>query len=179
MKLRWAQKQLFWSFEKTIFHFFPNNWLTKLKPFFGKVKQSVQNYLNQNLVIGTSAKKVLKLSWSKKRMFWAFEKSIFQYFLNLWVTKLKPFLEEARQSLYNYLNQSLARANFLDNGFEATFSSKTMVLKVWKNGFSHFCKSLTDEVETIFWESETKRSKLFKSKFGHGKLSRKLFWKYL
>ena len=47
-----------------------------------------------------------------------------------------------------------------------------------KTVFHFFCKSLTDEVETIFYESEAKRSKLFKSKFGYGKLSRKLFWKY-
>ena len=39
--------------------------------------------------------------------------------------------------------------------------------------FFTFCKFLSDEVETIFRESEAKRLKLFKSKFGHRKLLRK------
>ena len=34
---------------------------------------------------------------------------------------------------------------------------------------------LSDEIETSFWESETKRWKLFKSKLGHRKLLRKWF----
>ena len=40
-------------------------------------------------------------------------------------------------------------------------------MSVWKGHFSVFCKFLSDEVETVFWESEAKRSKLFKSKFAY------------
>ena len=66
------------------------------------------------------------------------------------------------------------------NGFEATLCSKTNVLSVWKGHFSgFFYKFFSDEVETVFWESEEKRSKLFKSKFGHRKLLQKWFWSYL
>ena len=60
-----------------------------------------------------------------------------------------------------------------------------MVLKlpearcVWKEHFSVFCKFLSDDVETVFWESEAKRSKLFKLKFCHRKLFRKWFWSSL
>ena len=112
-------------------------------------------------------------------MLWAFEKSIFQFFASFWVTKLKPFSGKVRQSVQNYLNQNLVIGSFLENGFEATLSSKTNVLSVWKEHFSVFCKFLSDEVETIFWESEAKCSKLFRSKFGHRKLLRKWFWSYL
>ena len=112
-------------------------------------------------------------------MFWAFEKGIFQFFANFWVTKLKPFSGKVRQSIQNYWNQNLIIGSFLENGFEATLSSKTNVVSVWKEHFSVFCKFLSDEVETIFWESEAKRSELFKSKFGHRKLLRKWFWSYL
>ena len=122
---------------------------------------------------------VLKLYWAQERMFWAFEKSIFQFFANFWVTKLKPFSWKVRPSVQNYLNRNLVIGSFLENGFEATLSSKTNVVSVWKEHFSVFCKFLSDEVETIFWESEAKHSKLFKSKFGHRKLLRKLFWSYL
>ena len=122
---------------------------------------------------------VLKLSWDQKRMFWTFEKGIFQFFGNFWVTKLKPFSGKVKESVQNYLNRNFVIGNYLGNGFEATLSSKTNVLNVWKGHFSVFWKFLSDEVKTIFWESEGKRSKLFKSKFGHKKLLRKWFRSYL
>ena len=36
-----------------------------------------------------------------------------------------------------------------------------------KGIFQFSCKFLSDEVETVYWESEAKQSKLFKSKFDH------------
>ena len=115
----------------------------------------------------------------RQRMFWAFEKSIYQIFVNFWVTKLKPFSGKVRQSVQNYLNQNLVIESFSENRFEAILNWKTNAVSVWKEHFSVFCKFLSDEVETIFWESEAKRSELFKSKFGHRKLLRKWFWSYL
>ena len=50
LKVSWAQKRMFWAFEKDSFPFFANFWVTKLKQLYEKVRQSVQNYLNQNLV---------------------------------------------------------------------------------------------------------------------------------
>ena len=112
-------------------------------------------------------------------MFWAFEKGLFHFFANFKVTKLKSFSGKVRQSVENYLNENMDIGSFLENGFEATLSSETNVLSVWKGHFSVFCKFLSDEVETIFWESEAKRSKLFKSKFGQKKLFRKWLWSNL
>ena len=122
---------------------------------------------------------VLKLPWAKKRMFWAFQKSIFQLFASFLVTKLKPFSGKERQIVQIYLNQNFGRRSFLENGFGATLSSKTNVMSVWKELFPVFCNCLSEEVETIFRESEAKHSKLFLSKFGHRKLLRKYFWSYL
>ena len=107
------------------------------------------------------------------------KRSFFSFFPNFWVTKLKPFSGKVRQSIQNYLNQNLVIGSFLENCFQATLCSKTNIVNVWKEHFSVFCKFLSDEVETIFWESEAKRSELFKSKFGHRKLLRKWFWSYL
>ena len=51
---------------------------------------------------------------------------------------------------------------------------------MFENGiFPIFCKFLSDEVETVFWENEAKGSIVFKVKFGHMKLVRKWFWSYL
>ena len=122
---------------------------------------------------------VFEQRWAQKRIFWAFEKSIFQSFPSFWVKKLKPFSSKVRQSVQTYLNQNLLIGSFLENGFGATLSSKTNILGVWKGHFSVFCKFLSYEVETIFRESEAKHLRLFKSKFGHRKLIRKWFWSYL
>ena len=112
-------------------------------------------------------------------VFSGFEKGIFQFFANFWVIVLKPFSEKVIQSVQNFSNQNLVISSFLENGFGATLSSKTKVLSVWKKHFSFLGKFLSDEVETVFWESEAKRSKLFKSKFGPRKLLRKWFWRNL
>ena len=120
---------------------------------------------------------ILKLLWAQKRMFWAFEKSIFRcFFSNYWVTKLKPFSRKVSQSERNCLNQNLAISSILENSFEATLSSKTNVLSVWKRHFSVQFKFLSDEVETVFWESETEPSKSSEFKVDHRKLLRKRFW---
>ena len=71
------------------------------------------------------------------------------------------------------------KGSFLENGFDATLSSKTNVLSVSKKHFSVFWKFLNEEVETILWECEGKRLKLFTSKFGYRKLPKKLFLSYL
>ena len=124
---------------------------------------------------------VLEQAWVQKRMLLAFKKSIFQFFANfwLWVTQLKQFSGKVRQSVQTYLNQNLVIGIFLENRFGTTLSSKTNILSVSKGHFSVFCKFFSDEVETTFWESEAKRSKLFKSKLGHRKLLIKWFWSYL
>ena len=140
-----------------------------------------KNCLNQNLVIETLLENSFEAFMGSKTKLWAFENSIFLCFANFWLTKLKPFSRKVRQSLKNYLTQNLVIGIFLDNGFEATLRSKTMVLRVWKEHFLVSYKFLIDVVETIFWESEAKHQNLFKSKFGHRKLLilRKWFWSYL
>ena len=112
-------------------------------------------------------------------MFWKFEYSIFWFSASFWVTKQKSFFGKVTQRFQNYLNKNLVIGSFLKNALEAIFSSKTIVLGVWKEHSSGFCKPLMDEVESFFCESETKRSKLFKWRLGHSKLLRKWFWDYL
>ena len=51
--------------------------------------------------------------------------------------------------------------------FGATLSSKRNVVRVWK------------ELFLVFWEKDAKHYRLFKSKFGLGKLLTKWFWSYL
>ena len=68
---------------------------------------------------------------------------------------------------------------FLRKWFQSSLELNNQYCVGLKIAFLVFCKFLIDEVETIFWESETNRSKLFKWKFGHRKLLIKWFWSYL
>ena len=95
------------------------------------------------------------------------------------MTKLKPFLENVRQSIQSNLNQHLVIGSFLENYFGATLKSKRSVASVWKEHFSVLWKFFSDKVETIFRESEVKRSRRFKSKFHYRKLLKKWLWSYL
>ena len=143
---------MFWVFEKGIFQFFANFWVTKFKLFCVKVRQSVHNYLNQNLIIWGFLENGFKATLSSKTEVLRIWKGHFSDFVNFWVTKLKPSSGKVKQSTQNYLNQNLIKGSFLENGFEATLSSKTNVLSVWKSILQFFCKVLSDEVETVFWE---------------------------
>ena len=153
-----TKNRMFWAFQKSIIQLFSNFWVMKLKPFSGKVKQNVQNYLNQNLVIGSFLENGFEATLtSKTSVVSAWKEHILLFFLaNFSLKKLKPFVGKERQNIQSYLNQSLAIGSFLENSFEAILSSKTSVVIVWKEHFSVFCKFLSDEVETIFWESEAK-----------------------
>ena len=107
-------------------------------------------------------------------------KMIFFRFLQIFEWRSRNrLLGKGRQILQDNLNSKLVIGSFIENDFEATLSSQTNVLSVWQGHFSIFCKVLSDEVETVFWESEAKHEQLFKSKFGHRKLLRKWFWSYL
>ena len=63
---------------------------------------------------------------------------LFSFFANFWVTELKPFSGKVRQRLQIYLNQNLIIRTFLENSFEAFWSSITNILFVWKGHFSVF-----------------------------------------
>ena len=82
------------------------------------------------------------------------------------------------QSIEKSLHHNLVILSFLENGFEDILSSKLNVLSIWIEHVSVFWKFLSDEIESIFWESEGKCSKLLKSQFDYRKLLRKRFWSY-
>ena len=75
---------------------------------------------------------------------------------NFWVTKLKPFSGKVRQSLQDQLNSKLVIGSFLENGFEATLRKKTKCSEHLERKIYSFLQFLSDEVETIFWESKVK-----------------------
>ena len=152
---------MLWAIEKGIFQFFAHFWVTKLKQFPGKVNQNAQNYLNQNSVIGSFLKNGFEATLSSNTNLLSFWEGHFSVVCKLLSDEVGPLFGKVRKSVQNYLNQNLVIGSFLENGFKATLSSKTNVLSVSKGHFSVFCKVLSDEVETVFWENETMLRKLF------------------
>ena len=179
MKLRSAQKRVLWVLEKSIFCFFANFSLKKLKPPFGKVRQSIQIHLNQSLVIGMFVENGFEAILSSKTSVVIVWKEHFSVFCKLFSDKVETIFWESEAKRSRLLKLKCGYRSFLKNGFEATLSWNTNVLSLWKEHLSVFCKFLSDEVETICWKSYAKRSKLFKWKFGPSKLLRKWSWSYL
>ena len=108
-------------------------------------KQSIQNCLNQDLVI-----------WS-----------------NLENKTIKNECSEP------FRNPNLIIRSISENGFEALLWWKTNVLNFWNWHFPVFCKFLNDEVETVFWESETVLRKIFVYSLIFWELFRKCFSAYI
>ena len=96
--------KMFWAFENSSFQFFPNFWVKKFKPFSGKVRQNIKNYLNQNLVMGSFLENGFGAPLRSKTNFLGVWKGKFSFFQNFWVTKLKLFSGKARKSLQEHLN---------------------------------------------------------------------------
>ena len=181
LQLSWWSKKNVGSVWKGHFSFFCKFLMADVESVSGKARQITQNYLNQNLVIGSFLENGFEATLTSKTSVVSAWKELFFFFFfaNISLKKLKPFVGKERQNIQSNLNQGLLKGSLLENSFEVILSSKTSVVIVWKEHFSVFCKFLSDEVETIFWESEAKCSKLFRSKFGHRKLLRKWFWSYL
>ena len=154
LKLPWARKRMFWAFEKSLFQLFANFWVTKLKLFSGKGRQSVQDCLSENLGIRIFLENGFGETLSSKTNLLSVWKEYLQLFVNFWVTKWKPCSGKVRQNVQSYLLKNLVIGSFLEKYFEATLSSKANVLSVWKGHFSVFCKYLR-EVETVFREIGT------------------------
>ena len=163
LNLPWTQKQMFWAFGKGIFQYLASFWVMKFKPFSEKERQSFENYLYQNLVIGTFLENGFEGTLSSKTNV-----------LRVWKGHFLVFLQ-----IFEWQSWNRFKGKW-DNEFLKLPWTKKWMSWAFENGiFPIFCKYLSDEVQTIFCESEAKLWKLFISKFGHRKLLRKWFWRYL
>ena len=161
-KLPSAQKRMFSAFVRSIFQFFAIFIVTKLKPFSEKVKQSVQNNLNQNLVIARFLEKCFEAILSAKTNVLTFGKMIFS-------VSCKSFNEDVERIFWESVakHSELFKSRYGDMKLLRQLLCSYLDLKNecferLKKTFSVFRKILSDEVETIFWEYEAERSKLFK-----------------
>ena len=73
---------------------------------------------------------VLKLPWAQKQMNWAFEKGIFQFFANFWVTKVKTFSGKARQCCKNFFHKVYFAESFKNTFKVARVVNLKLVFKI-------------------------------------------------
>ena len=59
-------KTMFWTFQNNIFQFFATFWVTKLKSFSGKARESIKNCSNQNLAIRIFLENGFEAAWMSK-----------------------------------------------------------------------------------------------------------------
>ena len=123
---------VFWKSEtkllklcKSQFSVFGNFCVTKLKPFFGKARQSVQNWLNWELVIGSilengfeaklkSKTNVLSLWKWHFSVFCKFYYNLYYNFLMFWMFRMFPFEYSTGASLISlYIRSSILWLLFL------------------------------------------------------------------
>ena len=123
----WAQKRIFWAFGKTIFQFLGIFWMTKLKPFSRKVRQSFQNCLNQNLVIGSFLENCFEATFISKRNVLSVWKKDFEFFCKFLRDEVETFFRESEAKYRNQFVQNLVIRSFLENAFQATLISKTNI----------------------------------------------------
>ena len=161
-----------WNCHFSVFYKFLGS---KVETVFSQSDKSVQYCSNQNSVVGSIFKNGFEATSSSTTNAMNVRECYFLVFCKF----LSNEVGKVGQTINNCLNQNSVIKSFLENGFEVTLSSKTNVLRIWKRHFSVLCKFFSDKVENVTWESEGKRSKLFKSTFGHRKFLGKWFWSYL
>ena len=112
--------------------------MTNLKSSSGKVKESIQRYFNQSIVIRSYLENDFEATLSSKMNIVNVWEGHFTAFCKFLRDQVDILSRKLKQSVQSYLNQNLVIESFLENGFEATFSSKTNVVSVSKRAFFNF-----------------------------------------
>ena len=95
-----------------IFLLFAGFWVKKLKPFSGKVRQSVQNCLNKNLVIRSFLKNSFEALLSSKTNVLSTWKENFSVFWKFSSAKVETIFWEWEANAKTYVNENLHIRNF-------------------------------------------------------------------
>lgn len=120
----------------------------------------------------------LKLLWGPKQVFLVLGNYMCGFFANIWANKLKGREDlEINAKPWKLFNQVFVVRNILENCFQASLSSGTVVLNI--EFFTFLCEFLRDEVTTSFWEGKSQAWNLIKSRICHREYFRKCFWSYL
>ena len=99
----------------------------------------------------------------------------FSRFLQVLSDENKTTFWESYAKHLKLFKSRFGHKNLFRKWFWSNLEPKNEYSKRFKIKFPVSCNFLSDESETIFWETYPKHSKLFKSKFGHNRLLRNGF----
>ena len=129
---------MFWVFERGIFQIFANFWVTNLKPFSGKVRQTVQNYLNQNLVIGTFLENGFGATLSSKTNILSVWKKDLQVFCKFFSDEVETLCWESEAKCRSWFKSKFGHKNLLRKCFLSNLELKNECCKHLKGAFLSF-----------------------------------------
>ena len=152
---------MFCLLESFVFQILTNFSVTKVKSLPGKVRESVQDYLNENLVEWSIIENVFHTLTSKVNVvnIWKEHFSAFCWFLS---DEFETLFWKSEGKHSKLFQSNFSRKKLLKKWFRSYLELKRNIVSLWKGHFTVFCKFLRDEVEITFRESEAKRPKLFK-----------------
>ena len=169
-----------WTFEYGVFRFFANFWVAKLKRLSVKARQSVKNCSKQNLVIRslleTGFGAILRSKMNVLNL-WKWHFSVFYKFVR---DEIESAFWENEVNRSKLFKAKVGHRKNLRKWFWSYLEVKKMnVLSILWTFEDELLKRKTfDEIESVFWQNNAKRLKLFKSKLGHRKNFRKWFWSH-
>ena len=129
---------MFWVFERGIFQIFANFWVTNLKPFSGKVRESVRKYLNQNLVIGTFLENGFRATLSSKANFVSIWKEHFPIFCKFFSDEIEIIFWKSQAKYSELFNAKFRQKSILTKWFWSILELKNECSELLKKPFSSF-----------------------------------------
>ena len=129
---------MLWAFDKSIFQFFASFWVTKLKPFSGKVRQSVQSYLNRNLVIVIFLEKGFEATMISETNVLSVWKKHFPVFCKFLSDEVETVFREIEAKCSNLFNSKFGHNNVLRKWFWNNHELKNECCERLKRAFSSF-----------------------------------------
>ena len=129
---------MFWAFKKGIFQFFANFWLTKLKPFFGRVMQNIKNCLIQNLVIGNFLENGFDSTLSSKTNVLSVWKGHFSVFCKFLSDKVETVFWESETEPWRSFKFKVGHRKLFRKWFWIYLELKNECSERWKRAFFSF-----------------------------------------
>ena len=147
---------MFWAFENGFFTFFAHFLVNKLNMFFGKARQSIQNCVNPKSDIENILENGFETIFrSKAEVALNFWKSQFSVFCTFWTHEVELAYYKSKTKRSKVFESKVVDGKH----FRKWFQSKTVKPECsdhLKRAFFNFLYILSEEVETIFCESDLK-----------------------
>ena len=133
-----AQKPMFRAFQKAIFQFFASFWVTKLKLFSGKVRQSVPDYFNQALVRASFLENCFGAAVSSKTNVLGIWKGYFSDFCKFLSDKFETIFWKSEGKCSKIFESKFGHRNLLRKWFSSNLELKSELCEHLKRAFSSF-----------------------------------------